>query len=119
MRAPRCHAFRPPRRDEEARRGAAYAVVDPGECLWSLDEEEMNGEEVRVLMVTIARPDLTEEEITWKKGGQCEARACGWWCVCSAAAGLGWDGMRCVGGSWGALQHQRGSTAAAPRSTTD
>lgn len=53
---------------EEAGRRRVYAAVDVDECLWSLDEEELGGEAVRILMITLARPELTEEEITWKKG---------------------------------------------------
>ncbi|KAL6778128.1 hypothetical protein ACKKBG_A17025 [Auxenochlorella protothecoides x Auxenochlorella symbiontica] len=63
------------RNEEEAGRRRAYAAVDVDECLWSLDEEELGGEAVRILMVTLARPELTEEEITWKKGQRQDNRS--------------------------------------------
>jgi hypothetical protein len=45
-------------------------VLDLPQCLWSL-EEDVNGEGERckLLMLTLARPEATEEEVTWKKGG--------------------------------------------------
>lgn len=56
------------RNEEEAARRPDYQVIDTAESLWSLDDEELNGEDVRILMITLARPELTQDEITWKKG---------------------------------------------------
>lgn len=43
------------------------------ECVWGLDEEETGGadgsEPCKVLMITLAKPPPTEEEVMWKKGG--------------------------------------------------
>ncbi|KDD72615.1 hypothetical protein H632_c3121p1, partial [Helicosporidium sp. ATCC 50920] len=47
----------------------------PSECLWSLDEEEINGEDVKILMITLVRPPPSEEEVTWKKGQRQDNRA--------------------------------------------
>jgi hypothetical protein len=58
-------------REEEQRR-RDYQVVDVPSCVWSLDEDvDGAGERCRVLMVTLARPELTEDELMWKKGGDC------------------------------------------------
>ncbi|KAI3436650.1 hypothetical protein D9Q98_006066 [Chlorella vulgaris] len=55
------------RSDEERRRD--YTVVQVPECLWSLEEDtNAAGERCKLLMMTLARPDPTEEEVQWKKG---------------------------------------------------
>ena len=55
-------------REEEDRR-KDYAVVDMEESLWSLDEEEdASGQAIKLLMITIVKPPLSEDEIMWKKG---------------------------------------------------
>lgn len=56
------------RNEEEAARRPDYRAVDVDDCLWSLDEEEVDGEEVRILMLTLAKPPLTQDEELWKKG---------------------------------------------------
>ena len=55
-------------REEEGRR-SDYQVLDLPQCLWSL-EEDVDGEggRCKLLMLTLARPEATEEEVTWKKG---------------------------------------------------
>ncbi len=54
---------------EEEARQRAYRVVVVPECVWSLDEEDdVGGEPVKMLMLTLVKPPLTEEEIKWKKG---------------------------------------------------
>lgn len=61
-------ARRASRREEAARR-PDYCVVEPGEALWALeDDEDEEGERIKLLMVTLPKPPLTEEEILWKKG---------------------------------------------------
>ena len=74
------------RREEESRR-RDYRVIEAGECLWSLEDDvDAAGERCKLLMLTLARPEPTEEEVTWKKGeaggggrpGRCtEQAACG------------------------------------------
>lgn len=62
-------------RDEESRR-RDYKIVDVEECCWSLEEDtDANGEDCKLLTVTLARPPLTEDEITWKKGQRQDNRA--------------------------------------------
>ena len=37
--------------------------------MWSLDaDEDAVGEAIRMLMVSLAKPPLTDTEVTWKKG---------------------------------------------------
>eukprot|EP00887_Chlorella_sp_A99_P002814 scaffold6.g2814.t1 len=61
--------------DDEARR-RDYAVVDPLQCMWSLDEDcDAAGERCKVLMITLVKPPLSEEEVTWKKGRRQDNRA--------------------------------------------
>lgn len=61
--------------EEEARR-RDYAVLDPGECMWSLDEDwDAAGQRCKVLMVSLVRPPLTEEEVVWRKGRRQDNRA--------------------------------------------
>mmetsp|Transcript_9128 Transcript_9128/g.15666 ORF Transcript_9128/g.15666 Transcript_9128/m.15666 type:complete len:532 (+) Transcript_9128:380-1975(+) len=44
-------------------------VVVPDECIWSLDEDtDDNGDDIKVLMITLVKPDLTDDEVMWKKG---------------------------------------------------
>lgn len=44
-------------------------MVDVEESMWSLDEEEgQDGEDCKVLMITLVKPPLTEDEVMWKKG---------------------------------------------------
>lgn len=53
---------------EEYRRND-YAVIVPEQCVWSLEEDtSAEGERCKLLVVTMARPDPTEEEVTYKKG---------------------------------------------------
>jgi hypothetical protein len=47
------------------------AVVDCEESLWSL----LDGEEGKTLMVSLAKPALTETEATWKRGRRQDNRA--------------------------------------------
>ena len=55
--------------EEEGRRPESYAVVDPEQSVWSLEEDaDGRGERCKVLTVTLARPGPTEEEVTWKRG---------------------------------------------------
>ena len=62
---PKCLALR---RGEEAKR-PSYSVIDEEESLWSLDEEDdAQGQPVKVLMITLVKPPLSEDEIRWKKG---------------------------------------------------
>jgi len=56
------------RRDEEGKR-KDYAVIDVEESLWSLDDEEdASGQAIKLLMITLVKPPLSEDEIMWKKG---------------------------------------------------
>lgn len=44
-------------------------VVDVEESMWALDEDwDGSTDATRSLMVSLARPTLTAEEVTWKKG---------------------------------------------------
>ena len=55
-------------RDEEGKR-KDYAFVDVEESLWSLDDEEdASGQAIKLLMITLVKPPLSEDEIMWKKG---------------------------------------------------
>jgi len=55
-------------RDEEGKR-KDYAVVDVEESLWSLDDEEVaGGQAIKLLMITLVKPPLSEDEVMWKKG---------------------------------------------------
>ena len=63
-------------REEEGKRNN-YAVVDVEESLWSLDDEEdTQGEATKLLMITLVKPPLSEDEIMWKKGMQQKRGAC-------------------------------------------
>lgn len=43
--------------------------MDAGECMWTLDEDvRADGSPCKVLMLLLAKPAATEEEMTWKKG---------------------------------------------------
>ncbi len=54
---------------DEANRRSDYKVVELKECLWSLEEDcNAEGERCKLLMLTMARPERTEEEVTFKKG---------------------------------------------------
>ena len=54
---------------EEEARQRDYRVVDVDQCCWSLEEDtDVGGERCKVLTVTLARPEPTQEEIQWKKG---------------------------------------------------
>ncbi|KAL4442949.1 hypothetical protein ABPG77_008440 [Micractinium sp. CCAP 211/92] len=60
---------------EESRRND-YAVIVPEQCVWSLEEDtSAEGERCKLLVVTMARPDPTEEEVTYKKGKRQDNRA--------------------------------------------
>ena len=58
--------------EEEARRGGgkeAYRPVVPEASSWTLEDDvDGGGERCRLLTVALARPEPTEEEVTWKKG---------------------------------------------------
>ena len=42
------------------------------DCLWALDDSQSReGEPVKVLALHLARPALTDSEISWKKGACC------------------------------------------------
>lgn len=44
-------------------------AVQPDLCSWSLDlDQDELGEKVKTLTITLARPEVTESEIQWKKG---------------------------------------------------
>lgn len=59
-------------RREEAARRRDYCVVEEPECVWSLEDDVgADGERCRLLVVTLARPDPTEEEVAYKKGAPC------------------------------------------------
>ena len=46
-----------------------YSVVDVEESLWSLDEEDdAEGQAIKMLMITLVKPPLSEDEVKWKKG---------------------------------------------------
>ena len=44
--------------------------MDPAESAWCLHEaeEDERGELAKSLMITLARPAVTESEVRWKKG---------------------------------------------------
>lgn len=46
--------------------------MDPAESAWCLHdaEEDEHGELAKSLMITLARPAVTESEVQWKKGEQ-------------------------------------------------
>jgi hypothetical protein len=59
---------------EEEQRAGGWQAVDPGESAWSLDEADgPPGARRRLLLVSLARPPLTDTEVTWKKGARCKA----------------------------------------------
>ena len=44
-------------------------MVDVEESMWALDEDwDGSTDATRSLMLSLARPALTTEEVTWKKG---------------------------------------------------
>lgn len=44
-------------------------MVDVEESMWALDEDwDGRTDATRSLMLSLARPALTAEEVTWKKG---------------------------------------------------
>lgn len=52
----------------ESDKASYRGVVDPPECMWSLDDEtDDNGEKIKLLMITLVKPPLTEDEMQWKK----------------------------------------------------
>lgn len=54
-------------REEEQRGG--WQAVDAAESAWSLDEPDgPPGARRRLLLISLAKPPLTETEVTWKKG---------------------------------------------------
>ncbi len=56
---------------EEEQRAGGWQAVDPGESAWSLDEADgPPGARRRLLLVSLARPPLTDTEVTWKKGAR-------------------------------------------------
>lgn len=47
-------------------------MVDVEESLWSIDEEDdANGQAIKMLMITLVKPPLSEDEVMWKKGTSC------------------------------------------------
>ena len=55
---------------EEEQRGA-WQAVDAAESAWSLDEPDgPPGMRRRLLLISLAKPPLTETEVTWKKGAR-------------------------------------------------
>lgn len=61
--------------DEHTKR-RDYRVINQEECCWSLEEDtDAKRERCKVLTVTLARPEPTEEEIQWKKGTRQDNRA--------------------------------------------
>ena len=43
--------------------------MDVEESLWSLDEEDdAQGRPAKMLMITLVKPPLSEDEVLWKKG---------------------------------------------------
>jgi len=60
------------RNESEAKKKSNYeGPVLPEQCVWSLDDETNDeGERVKMLMITLVKPELTEDEIMWKKGNR-------------------------------------------------
>ncbi|PSC71468.1 heat shock [Micractinium conductrix] len=57
------------RNSGEEARSRDYTVIDQAQCVWSLEEDcDASGERCKLLVLTLARPPPTEEEVTWKKG---------------------------------------------------
>ena len=55
-------------KEEEARR-RDYVPIEPEQCAWSMDDDvDAHGEKCRVLLLSLARPPATEEEVMYKKG---------------------------------------------------
>lgn len=64
------------RNEEEASRRGSYQVIEPTEGCWSLEEDvDGSGERCKLLVVMLARPPPTEEEVQWKKGRRQDNRA--------------------------------------------
>lgn len=64
--------------EEQKRNKGEYKVVEIDQCCWSLDDDvSAEGDKCKMLMVTLARPDPTEEEIRWKKGKRQDNRHSG------------------------------------------
>ena len=43
-------------------------VITPEQCLWSLDDEvDDDGEDIKLLMITLVKRPVTDEEREWKK----------------------------------------------------
>ncbi|KAI7845861.1 hypothetical protein COHA_000595 [Chlorella ohadii] len=62
--------------EEESRRKAEYQVLLLEECVWSLEEDiNAEGERCKLLMLTLARPEPTQEEVSYKKGKRQDNRA--------------------------------------------
>ena len=60
---------------QEEGRGGTWEAVDLEESMWSLDSsEDVDGEAIRTLMISLVKPPLTETEVTWKRGARCSAR---------------------------------------------
>jgi hypothetical protein len=44
-------------------------VITPEQCVWSLDDEvDDDGEDIKLLMITLVKRPVTDEEREWKKG---------------------------------------------------
>ena len=55
---------------EEEQRGA-WQAVGAAESAWSLDDPDgLPGARRRLLLISLAKPPLTETEVTWKKGAR-------------------------------------------------
>ncbi len=55
---------------QELERGAKWQAIEPAESAWCLQdgEKDERGEPAKSLMITLARPPVTESEIQYKKG---------------------------------------------------
>ena len=60
----------------ELEKGGKWQAIEPAESAWCLHdaEEDEHGELMKSLMITLARPAVTESEVQWKKG-QCTRRS--------------------------------------------
>jgi len=57
------------RNSEEESRNDDYRVVNTEESSWYLEDDiGSDGKKCKILCVTLVRPELTEDEIQWKKG---------------------------------------------------
>jgi hypothetical protein len=55
-------------REKDPKR-SQHPVVDREESTWLLDDDSPGGgTDIKTLMITLAKPPLTQDEITWKRG---------------------------------------------------